>query len=242
MGIVKKILGNKNVKPVSTLYSDYASVDLSENFHLHWRNCRFVMDDEEFRDFLGLVNDAQKGWRRLGKPNIHKNSAHGDQYILSTRTIKDHPGSTNPFIANEGIRIELIQWADFIHLHWKWVRLEFDYQEFLDFADTVAEAAEQLRKTPWFESAPRRNGTHHVACPRGRVDKPDNEHFWTQAGQDHCLDDSHRTIFLDDSDAETVKFPNAKVTPDESGRPSRRTFVGRRFWRLRRFLKALKEH
>ena len=49
MGIVKKILAMRTIPPVSTLYSDYASIDLSENFHLHWRNCRFVMDDEEAR-------------------------------------------------------------------------------------------------------------------------------------------------------------------------------------------------
>jgi hypothetical protein len=242
MGIVKKILALKNVAPVSTMYSDHASMELAESFHLHWRNCRFVMDDEEFRSFLELVNEAQGSWKQRGSPPAHANGTRGDQEILAKKTIKEHPGSANPYIANEGMRVELIQWADFIHVHWKWVRLEFDYREFLEFADTIAAAAGELRQAHWFESAPRRLGTHHVASPRGRVDKPDDENFWTQSAQTLTLDDRHRTIFLEDSDADRVGLPNARVQPDEPGRPQRtdRRARGGAVARARALVRSLK--
>lgn len=225
MGIVKKILAIRDVPPVSTLYSDYASIDLSENFHLHWRNSRFAMDDEEFRDFCDLVQTAYRRWKGMGSPIIHEEASKGDQYILATSKIKEHPGSGNPFIANEGIRVELIQWADFIHIHWKWARLEFDYDEFLEFADSMTQAAEDLRSAPWFTTAPRRIGTHHVACPRGRVDKQEDTEFWTQQDQDAWLDDRHRTIFLRSEDATNSKLPNSSVKADESAKSGGRIYV-----------------
>lgn len=244
MVIVKKILAMRDIPPVSTLYSDHVAIDLSENFHLHWRNTQFVMDNEEFRAFFALVEAAHHRWRRIGSPSIHENFEKGEQYILTTSKIKDHPGSKNPYIANEGIRVELMQWADLIHIHWKWTRLEFDYQEFLDFADTMTEGAEELRSAPWFAKAPRRIGANHETCPHGRVDKPDNSKFWTQADQDDWLDGRHGSIFLDPQDAKRVKLPNTGVEPDKLGVPERRIYVNDpgilpRIGRLIRFAKRL---
>ncbi len=211
MGIVKNILSMKAIPPVSTPYSDYAALDLSENFHFHWRNVRFVMDDEEFDQFCTLVGTAKHRWEKMGKPTTHENAHKGEQYTMATAKIKDHPGSNNPFIADEGIRLELSQWADCIHVHWKWMRFELDYQEFLDFADSMTEAGEKLRSHPSFTTSPRRFGTHHVACPRGRVDQVGDSEFWTEAEQDSWLDDRHRTIFLDAEDASQVNLPYATL-------------------------------
>ena len=214
MGIVKKILAMRDISPVSTMYSDHFAIDLSENFHLHWRNTRMIMDDQEFRAFLSLAESAKRRWESIGEPAAHETYEQGDEYFLARSKIKEHAGSDSPYIANEGIRVELLKWADLIHIHWKWTRFEFDYSEFLEFADAMAEAAERLRGSAGFQTAPRRIGSHHTTVPRDRVDKPGNGEFWTAPDQDAWIEARHRTIFLDPDDAARVNLPNVGLVPD----------------------------
>jgi len=205
MGLVKKILALTKVEPVSTIYSDHFTLELSEDFHLHFRNIRFEMDDEEFHQFYKLVKDGYKRWKKLGKPTIGDIEGTGQQIFLSESKIKAHPGSNNKSVSSDELRVELQQWADYIHIHWKWMRMEFDFEEFLQFADSIATAAEKLRAASWFEGAPRRVGKFHVACPRGRVDKTDGKDFWVEARQDAHLDHRHKTMYLEPEDAKIKK-------------------------------------
>ncbi len=197
MGLVKKILSLKKVRPISTLYSDHLSLELAESFHLHLRNARIELDHEEFEALYAFISRAYRKWKKLGKPEIYDKEHTGKIVFLDKSSISPIPGLHNPSIANNELRIELQQWADYIHTHWKWLRLEFTVEEFLEFSEAIAEARENLKEI--LGDYPRRIGKFHVACPRGRVDKTYPE-YYTEAKEDYQLKHPHKTHYLDKTD------------------------------------------
>lgn len=208
MGLVKKILARKKIDPVSTLYSDHFTLELSENIHFHFRNTRMELSGSEFKNLWILMKKGYKKWRRMGKPDMSKNADQGELIFLEKLKINPIAGSDSSAMNGDELRIELIQWADYIHLHYKWFRIEFTYDEFLEFASAVTKSAEELQKGDWLSSAPRRTGKYHVACPRGRVDKPGDGEFWINSDDDIHLENRHTTIYFDKNDTQSMSGEN----------------------------------
>jgi hypothetical protein len=211
MGLVKKILGLKKIDKISTLYSDYLSVELAEDFHIHLRNLRIEMDGDEFAAYCRAIRKAYLRWRLIGRPKVFDFDEVSKQVFLNLSRIDAEAGKNNDAINSDEIRVELQKWADHIHVHWKSVRLEFDINEFLEFADVINESAAKLKSEVDIESMPRRIGKYHVACPRGRADKKGDGIFWTEKNQTADLNQRHKTIYFDKVDQELKHSKGRKI-------------------------------
>tara|TARA_Y100000768_G_C23983615_1_gene687410 strand:- start:71 stop:790 length:720 start_codon:yes stop_codon:yes gene_type:complete len=200
MGIVEKILSRKKIEEESVISTDSLSVELSENFHIHYRNSRYELDHKEWNELSKKIFISYLKWLILFKPKSGDIDHSGKQIFLgNSKKIGGNPGEFNDYVRSDEIRIELQKWADYVHLHYKWLRLEFSINEFLDFADTVGDAKKELLKNFKINELPKREGKYHYPCPRGRVNKKDNI-FWSESGQDSYLDDKHKSIYLDKID------------------------------------------
>jgi hypothetical protein len=196
VGVAKKILGLKKVEPVSTLYSDYAAIEVAESIHLHWRNTRIEFDAEEFERFGEMAVKAYLAWQNLGKVGSTRTEK---MVFLKSVKLNERPSQLNPAISSDEARIEVQQWADYIHFHYKWMRMEFSFKEFVEIAELMSHSLEELKSAPWYESAPRRLGTNHRAVPKGRVDRKDSKEFWVTREDAHA-GIAYDSYYLDEKD------------------------------------------
>tara|TARA_Y100000992_G_C21184533_1_gene452408 strand:+ start:164 stop:880 length:717 start_codon:yes stop_codon:yes gene_type:complete len=199
MGIVEKILSKNKTDPESVISTDDISIELSENFHLHYRNSRLELDHEEWQKISKQIISSYLKWLMLFSPKSGDIDNSGKQIFFSKSKLSSIPGEKNDFVRSNEIRVELQKWADYIHIHYKSLRLEFSIDEFLEFAKTIEEGKKNLLKEYNIDEIPKREGKFHVPCPRGRVNFKNNE-FWTEAGQDNFLNDKHKSIYLDKND------------------------------------------
>lgn len=196
MGVVKKILGIKEVDPVSTFYSGYGAIEIAESIHLHWRNARIEFDDREFEIFCRMAVKSYLRWLNLGKVG---NVPPGEMIFLSKIQMDEKPSALNPAISSNEIRLEVQQWADYIHFHWKWLRLELSFDEFVGLAELMAQSLERFKGEDWFDHAPRRIGKNHRAVPFGRVNEKPSKDFWVNR-EDAYSWIGHESYYLDDED------------------------------------------
>lgn len=210
MGVVKKILGVREVDPVSTFYSGYAALEIAESIHLHWRNTRIEFDAAEFEQFCKMVGKSYLTWLNLGKV---ASTDPAKMIFLKRVELDEVPSRLNPEITSDQIRFEVQQWADYIHFHWKWLRLELSFDEFIELAELMNESLARFRSEKWFLDAPRRIGKNHRAIPFGRVDKQTSDEFWVHREDAHAWI-GYETYYLDGED---------KVLKEERGRMRKRT-------------------
>jgi len=182
VGVVRKILGIRQVDPVSTLYSGYAAIEMSESIHLHWRNTRVEFDRAEFDVFCRMAARAYLAWLNHGKPATFPA---GQIVYLGAAQLDPVPSRENPAISSNEMRVEVQQWADYIHVHWKWLRLELTFDEFVEFAGVMAQSLEGLKAEAWFTQSPRRVGKNHRAVPHGLVDGGPANGFWVRREDAH---------------------------------------------------------
>ena len=199
MGIVEKILSKNKTDPESVISTNDISIELSEDFHLHYRNSRFELDHEEWKKISMKIISSYLKWLILFCPKSGDIDNTGKQIFLSKSKVSSIPGEKNDFVRSNEIRVELQKWADYVHVHYKWLRLEFSIEEFLEFANSIETAKSELLDNYKIEELPKRVGKFHVPCPRGRVNKKSNN-FWSEAGQDNHLNDKHKSIYLDQND------------------------------------------
>jgi len=207
VGVAKKILAFKSVDPVSTFYSNYAAIEIAESIHLHWRNARIEFDAEEFEVFCKMAQQAYLTWLNHGKP---ANVPLGQMLFLGTGKLHEEPSRKNPSISSNEVRVEVQQWADYIHLHWKWLRTELTFQEFVDLAEAMSQSLAELKASPWYATAPRRVGTCHQAVPKGRVDHDDpSKEFWVRREDAHDWI-GYDSYYLDGQDKQLKTEEHAK--------------------------------
>lgn len=197
MGVVRKILGIKEVDPVSTFYSGYGAIEVAESIHLHWRNARIEFDAKEFETFCRMAARSYLAWLNFGKMG---NVAPGAMVFLDKVQMDGTPSRLNPAISANEVRLEVQQWADYIHFHWKWLRLELTFEEFVELAELMAQSLERLTKEEWFHEAPRRIGKNHRAVPQGRVDDRPRNGFWVRREDAHAWI-GYESYYLDGEDS-----------------------------------------
>jgi len=204
MGIVEKILSKKKIDKDCKINTNKTSVELSENFHFHYRNSRIEFDHNEWKKISHQIIKSYFKWLIMFKPKSGDIDSSGKQIFLSNSIISNIPGEKNDFIRSDEIRVELQKWADYIHVHYKSLRIEFTIDEFLEFANSMEEGKKILLKDFKLKDIPKRIGTHHFPCPRGRVNFK-NKNFWTEAGDDNNLNDKHKSIYLNKDDETYMK-------------------------------------
>lgn len=68
MGHVDKVLGKVITSKETKYYNDFFSIEVCENFHLHWRNMRLQFTPEEFQILASAMRAALTRWELLRKP------------------------------------------------------------------------------------------------------------------------------------------------------------------------------
>ncbi len=149
MGNTIKTLEEKKIKAESDIYSDFFSWEICENFHLHWRNLRMLFNKEEFELFYRAVVSAHTKWEELGKPSPHidkENQASiPPTYLFTGKLNPVHGERPNDFtIEVQGDLPHMPK--NFIHLHYKSLRLDVSHKEFLELADLFIKAKEEFLK------------------------------------------------------------------------------------------------
>ena len=150
MGRIKKLLVSKKIRAESDIYKDMHTLEICEDFHLHWRNLRMLFNKEEFDKFCKAVNHAWTKWQRQGKPEPEMDE---DDKTL-TPPIYLYSGTVPPIHGErpEDFQIEIQDspWLpdnpDFIHIHYKSLRLDVSHDEFLELAELFAKAKEEYKE------------------------------------------------------------------------------------------------
>ena len=149
MGNTIKTLAEKKLKAESDIYSDFLSLEICENFHIHWRNLRMLFNKEEFEIFHSAVISAYNKWKLLGKPSPkidEKNQALiPPTYLCNGKVNPVHGERPNDFAIEVQGDLPHIP-PNFIHLHYKSLRLDVSHKEFLELADLFIKAKEEFLK------------------------------------------------------------------------------------------------
>ncbi len=144
MGNTIKTLAEKKLKAESDIYSDFLSLEICENFHIHWRNLRMLFNKEEFEIFCKSVISSYRAWVLARKPNpeIGKSLP---EYLYSGKINPIHGERPNDFAIEVQGDLPYMP-KNFIHLHYKSLRLDVSHKEFLELADLFIKAKEEFLK------------------------------------------------------------------------------------------------
>ena len=146
MGRVRNLLYTKELKDTADRFSDMYSIEVCEDFHIHWRNLRLQFGMDEWIDFCAAVEYAWTCWMAMGSPLPNP-----DRSVPCY--LKVDPGKTlniNPVhkISGKNFRIEDDDLnGPAIHVHYRSNRFEWSHEEFLAMADGFTEAAKKLRES-----------------------------------------------------------------------------------------------
>lgn len=139
MGTAKDILSEKKIKAESKHYSDFFDAEICEDFHIHWRNTRLQFNTEEFEKFCCGIIDTYNTWVKIGKTEPRPEWTL-PKYIYGPVKVNQRHG-INP----ENTRIEIQKQPDYIHFHYKSIRLDLSIEEFLEIAKLFLNAKKKIQ-------------------------------------------------------------------------------------------------
>lgn len=171
MGYTRKILAQRELGAQSVFYTDVFRLDLAESLHLHLRNFRLELTLQEWKVFARGVLEAYARWWVRGKPGYQPTESHLNLFLTRVDPVAGR--GEGSLITNE-CRVELSQFADYVHLHFRNTRYEFSVGEFLELADELSKAAQTLRTLDIMADYPKRIGFGHIMQPKGRVAQSQN--------------------------------------------------------------------
>ncbi len=154
MGWIEKTLSDTDIEPSSDIYSDFHSIERCENFHIHWRNTRLVLDEEEWELYCNSMWSAYQKWCSQGKPSPVELPCKDDPNKKDTKVkpnylyngkVKPTHGELPTELAIEK-QIDQDYAKNMVHFHYKSLRLDLSVDEFLIIAEEVSKAADVLKK------------------------------------------------------------------------------------------------
>ena len=209
MGLINKIYSSSKTTPSSRMYSDHFTIERTENFHVHLRNLRIEMDKNEYRLIsLGFIFGYIK-WLLTGR----KEKTPGENVFLFLDKVPNSPSLLNGFTTSNEIRVELQQWADFVHIHYKNIRLEFTVSEAKEFIETMSKGLQGIQDTERERNRIRRVGFNHRAVPSMATitGEAENSEFWTKWSDARDLDNPFLTTIVDGDDSRSVEEETRKT-------------------------------
>jgi len=152
MGWIEKSLSKKTIKPQSDIYADFFSIERCENFHVHFRNIRQVFSENEWEAYCKGIARAYEKWLSEGKPSPIRQPDEEDPSKKDTKIPPNYlfQSKINPIhdeLADElAIEKQVDQpyAKDMIHVHYKSLRLDLSVREFLELAEEVDIALQEL--------------------------------------------------------------------------------------------------
>jgi hypothetical protein len=176
MGVTRKILAAADLARDPAFYTDSLRIDFAENFHLHFKNTRLVFSPREFARVAWRMFQAYWKWRLRGSPpHVHPDH----MMMFSSERLAPASDDDRARSRADELAVEIQMQADYVHLHYRWLRIEFTIDEFIQFAATMERARLVADALPWVLACPRRIGLHHGSNPRHRVAAGGSGHgFW----------------------------------------------------------------
>jgi len=149
MGNIRKILGkfllpNRGWRPKENSYNLPFSIELKENFHIHWQDMRIEMEAKDFGFFYSAMHCAAAAWIDDGMPDRLKRMRRygwwrGEKDRHFVRDRNKEPGHNfqifprtekGDLIYDNAIQLERQKNGQY-HLHWKNFRFEFGKKTFV---------------------------------------------------------------------------------------------------------------
>ncbi len=140
MGCIKKVLAEMKLKePV--YYPNFNSVELAENFHIHWRNIRWQFVLSEWNALVNNVINGNFWWESMGKPYPYQ----GDPCIYLSQPWMRLPEEQ---FGGDRMAIELQEESPnnlpAIHFHYKNIRIDLSKEELNELIKLFKEAEKNL--------------------------------------------------------------------------------------------------
>lgn len=130
MGKVKRVLASKKLKPSSP---NYCGIELCETVHIHLPDgLRLEYTTEQFKVFAETAHRALEKWVSLGKPIT------ADFILLADAYLPSVPVYQTRFEVEE-------QTVPTIHIHLRGLSIRRSIPDFIEFADLIQEAKENLK-------------------------------------------------------------------------------------------------
>ena len=170
MGYTREILANKQLDDKSVFYTDSFKIEIAESIHIHLRNFRLCFSAEEWKLFAKGIFLSYVRWWLKGKPRYQPTS---HNWKLFQGKIHPIAGGGESIIKND-IQIELSQFTDYIHLHFRNTRYEFTVDEFLEYSEEILKARDKIKQMSIMKDYPKRIGYQHIQQPKGRVTQDKN--------------------------------------------------------------------
>lgn len=184
MGHTRKILSSQKIPTIPIFSSSKLVVELAENFHLHYRNYRLEMDHVEFELMARAFIKAYAHWCLRGCPESSDYEQEGDKNVfLATSQLPAMPSFANTKTNIGSTRVELQEWIDYFHIHYKDFRLEFNREEFQAFSEVVSEGYESYIKNMDANESGRRYSIHQSTVPKRIFEKNGKNGFWCSTSE-----------------------------------------------------------
>lgn len=135
MGKVKRVLASKKLK---ALQENFCGIELCETVHLHMPDFRFELTTEQFKVFAETVHKALEKWISLGKPDTFPQSSDGFIFLAGEH-LPGEPVYTDRFEVEE-------QTIPVVHVHLRGLSIRPSIPEFMEFAEVIWEAKQNLTK------------------------------------------------------------------------------------------------
>lgn len=141
MGEIIHTLIHSDREPEASIYEFFFRIETCELIHVHWGAQRIVLTPEQFKGFIQAFKDAEKEWNALGCCLSPEKDILLAEQKLPNNTVKD------PVTIE--LNKDLIR-EQCVHIHYKDNRLELSVKGFLDYADSISQAAKTLKE--YYES------------------------------------------------------------------------------------------
>ena len=171
MGYTREVLAEKKLDDKSVFYTESFKIEVAESIHIHLRNFRLCFSIEEWKAFAKGVFTSYFRWWLKGKPGYQSTS---HNWKLFQGNISPVAGQGKDSVLKNEMLVELSQFTDYIHLHFRNTRYEFTVDEFLEYADQITKARDKIKQMSDMKDYPKRIGYQHIQQPKGRVTQDKN--------------------------------------------------------------------
>lgn len=161
MGKIKKILSEKKIKSKSHYYPDFFTVEVCENFHIHWRNTRIQLLKDEWEVFNQAIITSNNKWNMLNKPYPHPQTI----YLHPAFTKLDMKGFDPTRMAIEHQDVGVNNLPEY-HFHYRNIRIDMNKEELKEMIQLFTEADKKL----WEEELT-------IICPKCESKMTNGEHW-----------------------------------------------------------------
>jgi len=137
MGKTKEVLAEKEIKH-SHYYPTFFTIEVCENFHIHWRNTRIQFLKPEWKVFAPALTQSHNKWKMFDEP------------YPSDETIYLHPAWSKLPLEGFGHNRMAIELQDVhnelpeIHFHYRNIRIDLNKEELKEMVALFKEAETKL--------------------------------------------------------------------------------------------------